>query len=162
MATTASFDEQEAHAYFARALNGEVWQLLEKPDRTNDENVRMVHAAHASAYHWLFAGTVVHQQRAEWLLARVYTVLGEAEAALRHATRCQMLTEEYPDVMADFDQAYGFEAMARACALCQNLEDARWYYQLARQAGRLIKDAEDRKIFEGDFEGGQWYGIKPK
>jgi hypothetical protein len=73
-----------------------------------------------------------------------------------------MLTEEYPDEMTDFDQAYGFEAMARACALCQNSEDARWYYQLARQAGRLIKDAEDRKIFEGDFGGGEWYGIKPK
>ena len=160
MTSEALFDENVAHAYFARKLNGEVWQLLEKTERTSDDQFRMMHAAHGSAYHWLCAGTVVHQQRAEWLLAHVYTVLKEAESALLHANRCLALTEEHEAEMADFDKAYAYEGMARACALCQNEEDAMWYYQLAKQAGRLIKDPEDRKIFEGDFGSGDWWGVE--
>ena len=160
MSEQPGFDLQKAHQYFAKHLNGEVWALLEKPDRTLLEGERMVHAAHASAYHWLEVGTLVHQQRAEWLLAHVYTVLKEGESALLHANRCLALTEEHAEEMADFDKAYAYEGMARACALCQNEEDAIWYYQLAKQAGRLIKDPEDRKIFEGDFGSGDWWGVE--
>jgi len=31
--------------------------------------------------------------------------------------------------------------------------------ELAREAGTRITNAEDRQIFEGDLNGGNWYGF---
>jgi len=149
----------EAHGEFARELNGEVWELLDTTDRSSVDDERMLYAAWASAYHWLQAGTAVHHQRAEWLLSRVYTVLGDAPAAMAHARRCLELTETSPGEMAPFDLAYACEAIARASALAGDEHEATRYLELAREAGTRITGAEDRQIFEGDLNGGNWYGI---
>jgi hypothetical protein len=155
-----SYTLQEAEQYFAKALNGEVWALLGKADRTASDDERMLYAAYASCYHWLQAGTGTHQERGEWLIAHVCTVLGLKDEALRHASRCLELTQQHPDLMKDFDVAYGFEAMARANALAGNRDAALKYYRLADEAGKVIADAEDKSIFLGDFNGGNWYGVK--
>ena len=44
--------ETGSHKAFAKATHGEVWHLLEKPDRTKEETERMVYAVHASCYPW--------------------------------------------------------------------------------------------------------------
>jgi hypothetical protein len=149
----------EAHGEFARQLNGEVWELLGTTDRSSVDDELMLYAAWASAYHWLRAGTAVHHQRAEWLLSRVYTVLGDAPAAMVHARRCLELTETSPGEMAPFDLAYACEAIARASALTGDEHEATHYLELAREAGTHITNAEDRQIFEGDLKGGNWYGF---
>jgi hypothetical protein len=120
----------------------------------------MVHAAHASCCHWLAVGTGVHHQRGEWLIARVYSELGVAEAALRHAHCCQELTEEHAGLVEDFDRAYAFEGLARAHAVAGNQAEAREYLELAQNAGKAIADEESRKFFVGDLAGGNWYRIK--
>jgi hypothetical protein len=149
----------EAHGVFAGQLNGEVWELLGTTDRSSVDDERMLYAAWASAYHWLRAGTAVHHQRAEWLLSRVYTVLGDAPAAMVHARRCLELTETSPGEMAPFDLAYACEAIARASALTGDEHEATQYLELAREAGTRITNAEDRQIFEGDLNGGNWFGF---
>jgi len=151
---------QEAHAHFARSVNGEVWALLEKAERTPDEDERMVHAAHASLYHWLFAGGIVNQQRGEWLIAHVYAELGVAEAALRHAGRCHRLTEQYAAQMEDFDWAYAYEALARAHAVAGDVVAATQYLQQARDAGEAIADAESKSLFSADLAAGNWGGLR--
>jgi tetratricopeptide (TPR) repeat protein len=160
MNETRTYTQEEAHQYFAKTLNGEVWDLLEKPARDQSEDERMVHAAHASAYHWLHAGSGVHQQRAEWLIAHVYTKLGLAGSALRHASRCFELTEKFGDSLKDFDRAYAHEGLARANALAGNRDQALEHIKLAQQSGSAIENDEDRGIFLGDFEGGDWYGLR--
>jgi tetratricopeptide (TPR) repeat protein len=154
------FSEEEAQRHFAVKLNNQVWELLEKPDRSRQDDELMLLAAHASYYHWLQVGTAVHQQRGEWLIARVYTTLGDAPAALRHAARCLKLTQEYAGVMADFDVAFAYESVARANAAAGNLEKAMHYAQLAEQAGQAIVDEDDRRIFLDDFYGGEWNGVR--
>lgn len=149
----------EAHGEFASQLNGEVWELLDTTDRSSADDERMLYAAWASAYHWLQAGTAVHHQRAEWMLSRVYTVLGDTPAAIAHARRCLELTETSPGEMAPFDLAYACEAIARASALAGDEPEATRYLELAREAGTRIANAEDRQIFEGDLNSGNWYGI---
>ena len=79
MSVEKRYTEAEAHRHFAAGLNGEVWGLLGKEERSVEEDERMVHAAHASCYHWLEIGTGLHQQRGEWLIARVYSELGQAD-----------------------------------------------------------------------------------
>lgn len=151
--------DNELHRKLGAALNKEVWELLGKSSRRIDEDWHMIHAAHASHYHWLYAGTIVHEQRGEWLIARVYTTLGHADSALRHAERCAELTAAHASEMKDFDLAYAQEGLARATALKGDREKAAELKARARQLGNQIADAEDRKIFDGDFAAGEWYGV---
>src|SRR3990172_529052 len=143
----------------ARKIKGEVWSLLDKPDRTVEEDERLVLAAHASAYHWLHAGTAVHRQRGEWMLAHVHTVLGREAPARHHARRCLALTETFAAEMKDFDAAYAYEAVARAEALGEDGATARRYLHLAEAQGARIVDEEGRTIFLADLQRGPWFGL---
>lgn len=120
----------------------------------------MVAAAFGSHYHWLQIGDEVNQQRGEWMIARVYTVLGDEHMAVKHASRCLEITEEFKDKMADFDIAYAYEGIARASALAGKVDEAKGYLDLAEKAGEEISDSEDKKIFQGDLQGGDWHGIR--
>ena len=97
---------EESHLMFAKKLNGVTWDLLEKPARSAEEDDLTVHAAHASLYHWLQVGTPVNRQRGEWLVSRVYAVLGRGEDALHHAKRCIETTRKHEDLMEAFDTAF--------------------------------------------------------
>lgn len=151
---------EEAHLTFAKKINGRVWELLDKQERTSQEDEEMVYAAHASCYHWLHAGTEMNHQRGEWMIARVYTVLEMPEAALQHAQRCLELTDDFKELMQDFDFAFAFEGAARANALVGNTEAAHLYLHKAEEAGNKIQNDEDRKIFFDDLNSGKWFGIK--
>lgn len=145
-----------AHATFARSFNGRTWDLLAKPDRTEEEDEEMLLAASASLYHWMSAGTAVHAQRGQWLLARVYGELGRPQDALRHAQRCLALTKDNPDGMEDFDRAYAQEALARAFALLGEEAAANEHRRSAEEAGKAIADEESRRIFMTDLAAGRW------
>jgi hypothetical protein len=145
------------HKKFAVELNHRVWRLLEKANRTQEEDDIMIHAAHASHYHWDEVGTAV-RTRGEWLIAHVYTVLNRPEAALYHAGRCLALCQEKN--VNDFDIAYGYEAMARAYAVLGQKAACEAYWKRAQEAGEHIHDQEDREIFFGDFTKGPWYDMQ--
>ena len=151
---------EEAQQHLAKTLNGKVWELLQKPDRSKSEDELMIYAAHASCYHWLITGTGLHHQRGEWLIAHVYTVLGITDAALRHAARCLELTNEFSKSMEDFDWAYCYECVARANALAGHKDVVIKYIELAEKSGQAIKNNEDKTLFLGDFNGGNWHGMK--
>jgi hypothetical protein len=73
------------HRRLAVELFNHVWTLLELASRTPEQDDELVHAAHASRWHWSKAGTTVNLARGEWQISRVYAVLGRAEPALWHA-----------------------------------------------------------------------------
>lgn len=155
-----TFTEAEAQLHFAKQFNGKTWDLLDKQERTPEEDELLVDYAHASLAHWRTAGTGVHLQRGAWMLARVYTVLGNTELALQHAGRCLELTEQHNDQLSDFDFAFAYECMARAQALTGNQTEAQKYIELADKTGAAIQDKEDHQIFFDDFNGGEWHGLK--
>jgi len=159
MSEPVRYTLQEAHEMFAKQINGLVWRLLGQSERTREENEQMESAAFASLYHWTQVGTPVHGQRGEWLLSHVYTVLGQAEPALRHAERCLELTEENRELMEDFDFAYAYEGMARAKALGGDIMQARKFLVMAKATGEKIGDTESKEIFNGDLASGDWYGV---
>jgi hypothetical protein len=145
------------HRELGRSLNGLVWQLLARPNRSAEDDARMVDAAHASQYHWREVGGPPGT-RGEWLISHVYAVLGRAEPALHHARRCLELAASEPGV-ADFDHAYAAEAMARALAGAGDLDQAAAWHARATAAGAAIADAEDREIFTGDLVAGPWFQL---
>jgi hypothetical protein len=128
-------------------LFNDVWRLLEKTDRTSEQDDELVHEVHASAYHWLKAPECEPKNRArsEWLCSRVYAVLGRPEPAIHHATRCLEITEQHADNVEDWDLPFAYEALARAHGVAGNAEESRRYAELARESGQSIADPEDRE-----------------
>ena len=155
-----TFTESEAHRYFAKQYNLKTWELLDKPTRTREEDELLLDYAHASQAHWRAVGTDVNHHRGEWMIARAYTVRGEAESALRHAERCLELTEAHTHDREDFDLAFAYEAMARAHALNGDRAEAERYIEMARQEGEGIVNDQDLSIFVSEFNGGNWNGVR--
>jgi hypothetical protein len=143
--------DEKGRRQIAAALFNHVWALLNKPDRSAEDDDEMVHAAHASAYHWLEVGTVANRARSEWQCSRVYSVLGRAEPALHHARRCLELCESAPDEIEEFDLPFAYEALARANAVAGDVEAAREWLARARSAGEKIVDEDDRVLLESDL-----------
>jgi hypothetical protein len=127
-------------------LFNEVWRLIE----TREDDERMLHAAHASAYHWSEAPECEPKNRArsEWQVSRVYAVLGRGEPALHHAHRCLKLCEANPENMEDWDLPFAYEALARANRVAGHDDEARRYEQKARELGASLADQEDREHLE--------------
>ena len=105
--------DQATRRALAAGLFNHTWTLLETHPRTPAQDDEMIHAAHASRYHWGEIADDVHLARGEWQCARVYSVLGHVEPALWHARRCVELAEADPD-REDWDLPAAYEAMARA------------------------------------------------
>jgi hypothetical protein len=137
---------------FASALNAVTWALLRKPDRTADEDEKMLYAAFASAYHYLETGSALEQQRAEWLISRVYSVLGNGPEALKHAQRCNELTEKHGDELADYDSTFALEALARAHTVLDNADEAAGFRAKAEEAGKAISDEQSRMVFMDELQ----------
>lgn len=139
------------HRALGVALFNHVWTLLEKPDRTPAETDEMIHAAHASRFHWSRAegGETVNLARGEWQCSRVYAVLGRGEPALWHARRCVAINEA--SGTADWDIASAYEAMARASAVTGDPVAAADWKARATAALDGIADKDDREVIEGDL-----------
>ncbi len=150
----------QAHLKFAKSIFNSIWGLLEKEDRSEEEDQEMLLAAYASLYHWLKVGTAVNYQRGSWMISRVHQVLGEPEPSLVWALRCYEISEKHNAEMEDFDLAYAQEALARSYALSGDQEKALQHWRQARELGEQIIDPEDKKIFQADFQGGDWYQLQ--
>jgi hypothetical protein len=144
--------EPHQHRAEAVALFNGVWQMLELEDRTPAQDDQMVHAAHASRWHWSQAGELGGDQQlavGEWQCSRVYSALGRGEPALHHAQACLAICQRGP--MEDWVLAAAYEALARASAVVGDLDGARGWIARARDALATIADPEDREVIEGDL-----------
>lgn len=144
-------DIERAHRWFAVEYNNRAWNLLERTDRSEEENEFMVHSAHASLLHWKEVGTRINALRAYYLLAYAHAAAGEGSAAIRYGDRSLALMQDDPEGLADWDVAFTYDAVARAHTAAGNPEPARDYRQKAQSAGEQIADEEDRKIFTATF-----------
>jgi hypothetical protein len=149
----------ETHLSLAKSIFNGIWPLLEKPDRTPQEDEDLLLRAFAALYHWKQVGTAVNFQRGYWMISRVFLVLGEKSQALAWALKCQATTEDNLPEMEDFDLAYAQEGLARAYALNGDLKKARKHHQLAADLGKKIHDPKDKEIFQTDFLGGDWFQL---
>jgi DNA-binding transcriptional MerR regulator len=133
----------------AVGLFNHVWTLMENTGRTLDETDEMIHAAHASRYHWGNVGDAANRARGEWQVSRMYAVLGRGEPALWHARRCLEICEE--NGIGDWDLAFAFEALARASRVAGDQAGRDTYLAQARHAATQIKEDEDRQLLEADL-----------
>ncbi len=147
--------DDEAHRRLGKELFNHTWTLLEKADRTPREAGEMIHAAHASAFHWSRGGgTLANAARAEWQVSRVYAWLGRGEPALWHARRCLELAEAAAaaGVADDWDVPAALEGLARAQAVAGDRTAADATRARAREALSSVADPDDRQLIEQDLE----------
>jgi hypothetical protein len=144
-------DEQQ-HRELAVGLFNQVWEMLRMPNRTPFQDDQMVHAAHASRWHW---GQVRQgagpQQLAvgEWQCSRVYAVLGRAEPSMHHARSCLAICEE--SGIGDWVLAAAYEALARASGVAGDREGLSIWLERARSATAAIANPQDRGVIEQDL-----------
>jgi hypothetical protein len=138
-----------AHRKLAVDLFNFVWTLLDKADRSREEADTMLHAAHASRYHWGLVGAPVNLARGEWQVSRVYSVLARGEPAAWHAQRCLEICQQHG--IGDFDLAYAYEALARAAQVAGRRDDCRRWRVLAAEAAGQIAEADDREQLDRDL-----------
>lgn len=144
--------EPAQHRAEAVALFNAVWQMLDAPDRTPAQDDQMVHAAHASRWHWSQAGELAGAQQlavGEWQCSRVYSVLGRGEPALHHAQASLAVCEEAG--LGDWVLAAAYEALTRASAAAGDAGGARAWLVRAQAATAAIADPEDREVIDADL-----------
>jgi hypothetical protein len=150
---TATPQPPEIDATSRRALAAHlfnhVWTLLETEHRTPEQDDEMIHAAHASRYHWGEVGQPVNRARGEWQCSRVYAILDRAEPALWHARRCLAICET--NAIAGWDIAAAYEALARAHLVAGDLDAVAAWKAKAHAALDLVTDTGDRGGIEADL-----------
>ncbi len=109
----------------------------------------MIHAAHASRYHWGVVGKPVQIAIGEWQVSHVYAVLKRSEPAMYHAGRCLAACRD--NRIHDFPLAFAYEALARASAVAGRARDRDRFLRQARAAADRIRDEEDRNLLLSDL-----------
>lgn len=145
-------DDLELHRRLGGELFNRVWDLLGLEGRTDEQDVEMIHTAHASRYHWSRVGEGPRSARGEWLCSWVYSELERAEPALYHAHRCEAICREHADELEDFDLPAMHEALARAQLVAGNREEAMHRLRMATELCERIADPEDREIIQAQID----------
>ncbi len=135
------------HHYMGIEMNNQTWALLDKKDRSEQDDVRMINFAKSSLYHWRKSDkyTIVNEQRGKWLISHMYAILGKSDEALSYAQETLKITEE--NNLNDFDLAYAYESMARAHSIANSQSEFKEWYKKAKVAGDLIENEKDKEYF---------------
>ncbi|MBI2299739.1 MAG: hypothetical protein HYU66_12505 [Armatimonadetes bacterium] len=143
-------DQTNTHRRLAAELFNHTWSLLDKPDRTQDEDDEMLHAAHASRYHWSLVGDASNLQVGEWQIARVYSVLGRAEPAQFHAQRALEWCER--GGLGAFYVGCAHEVLARAAWTAGDHEAFADHLAQADAIYEGLTDEEEREVLKIDLD----------
>ncbi len=149
MAHGTRMTEREWHRAQAAKLFNHVWKLLEKSRRTPAEDDEMIHAAHASRYHWGVVGKPVNLTIGEWQVSHVYAVLKRPEPAAYHGQRCLAVCRAHR--IGGFPLAFAYEALARAASVAGKRAARDRFLRRALAAGARIPDKEDRAQLLADL-----------
>lgn len=147
---TTSTGTAEDERKLGVALFNATWDLMEKENRSRDDDDAMLHMAHASRHHWGQVGKPEHFARGEWQCSRVYAVLRRPEPCLHHAQRVLDICQEHG--IGDWDLAFAYEALARGHAINGDSEQARAFTEQALAAAEDIAEDGDRDLVLSDLE----------
>ncbi|MEW5825229.1 MAG: hypothetical protein AB1778_00150 [Candidatus Bipolaricaulota bacterium] len=146
-----AFDAASAHRHFSADAFNRTWALLDKPDRSAEDDEQMLLCAAASLWHWTQRddATAENLSVGYWLVSRVHAVAGCAEESARYA-RLALTEAEKPDV-GPFYLAYAYEALARAEAAAGRRKPAIDNLAKARRVAETVPDASSRQMLLDDL-----------
>jgi len=138
------------HNYMATKLFNDSWELLDKEDRSPEEDILLIHTAHASLYHWLQFGEPKNFSIGEWQVSRVYAELNMGESALKHGMANIELCKK--NKLTGFELGYAYESVARAFKVLTNQAEKDRYLKKAYSEAENIQDAEEKRYLINDLE----------
>jgi hypothetical protein len=135
---------REEHNRLGRQLFNSTWELIDKPDRSPDDDVEMLLRATASRYHWGQIGGPEEVASGDWQVAHVACLVGLADLAQRFAARS--LATATAEGWRGWRLASAHEGMARACAAAGDSLGRSRHVAAAEAALAEEADEEDREI----------------
>lgn len=143
---------QRSHQFFSADCFNRVWGLLDKKDRSDEDDRLMRETAHASLFHWLNREDVqpTNVSVGLWQLSRVYAVLDRPAEARQYAEECVSVSEEAK--LPPFYLGYGYEAAARAARVAGDSADQECYRKEALAALENVSDPEEKALLEADLK----------
>lgn len=149
-AKSPAFDAAAAHEYFAAHCFNRAWDLIEKKDRTAEDDRLMVALNQASIYHWLQRPDCGNQQLSVgfWQASRIQSLLGNAAEARRQAEVCMSYSGELPP----FYLGYAHEALGRAAKITGDTDLTRTHKEEATTLAGAIEDKDERDLLLKDLD----------
>jgi len=145
------FDVEAAHGFFAAHCFNQAWDLMEKPQRTPEEDRLMVAMSQASIFHWLNRADCDSRRLSigYWQASRIHALLRNSAEAQRNAEICL----SFSDGLEPFYIGYAHEALARAAALAGRQTEAEQHVERATQQAALVAREGDRHLLLNDLGG---------
>ena len=145
----SEFDASAGHKYFAAHCFNRAWDLIEKPNRTPEDDRLMAAMSQASIYHWLHRDDCDNRRLAVgyWQASRIQALIGHADEARRFAD----VSLSYSAGLKPFYIGYAYEALARAEFLAGNAVEAAAHLQTAKAHAAEVNENNDRELLLKDL-----------
>jgi hypothetical protein len=149
MAKARDFDLAAAHKYFAAHCFNCAWDLIERTDRTPEDDRAMVSLNQASLFHWSQRPDNDDKRRSVgyWQASRIQALLGSAAEARRYAEVCL----SYSHKLEPFYLGYAFEALARAAKLAGDAAECKQFLAAAAAQAGSVSRKEDKALLDSDL-----------
>ena len=141
----------EEHKKLGINYFNKTWDYIDKVDRSLEDNLKMIHFAHASRFHWEMSGApVLNIVRGDWQVSRVYALLNMGDSAFLHANACYKKTIR--NKIGDFDLVFAYEAMAHAYKILNDLDNMNKYLELGYRALDQVEQDEDKEYCKSELD----------
>ena len=150
MSHTPAFDLTTAHNFFSAENFNKTWEFIDKKDRSQEDDLNMVHTAMASLWHWTQRedATVENLSVGYWQGSRVLCLIDQADLARTYGR----MSLKHAESLAPFFKGYACETLARAEMLASNRVIMLEYLNKARELAQLVTDEEDKQLLLKDLE----------
>jgi hypothetical protein len=151
MAKKTDFDHQAAHKYFSAHCFNNAWDLIDKSERTPEEDEQMIRLSLASQYHWSQRedASSTSASIGFWQTSRIYALLSQVDNARRYGQLCLDASQE--EGVEPFYLGFAYEALARAEAEAGNEQEMEAFLDKAKSAAEKIDKADEKKMLLDDL-----------
>ncbi len=149
MADKLQFDLTAAHKFFSADNFNKTWDYIEKKDRSQEDDLNMVHTAFASLWHWSQREDVSAKNLSVgyWQVSRVFSLIRQPDNARMYG----LLSLKHAESLDPFFKSYAFESLARAEMLAGNRVVMKHYLEKAREMLEQVSDEEDKGMLLKDL-----------
>ncbi len=152
MSDNVELDLGSAHKFFSADCFNKTWDLLDKAERTPEDDQAMIQTTLASLWHWSQRPDCTDTNRSigYWQASRVYATVGQADEATRYGRLC--LDVSQGDDIGPFFLGYAHEALARAAMVSGNQEEMSAHLAEARRIAETVPDEDSKKMLVADLD----------
>jgi hypothetical protein len=120
------------------------WDLLEREDRSQDDDIELLTSAFVSRYFWSLAGGPEQWAVSDWMVSRAAAAIGEGSLSLTFALRANSAVREFD--APDWLVASAAEGLARAYAALGNDQERDEWLRSSANLVEAVADDESREL----------------